>query len=343
MRPILTQTVPALETPSQELRDAAKATGGNRAAHDRMLSDWPCMTTIELSQPPAAPPVPSELTVCAWNMERCKRVEDSATLLRAAGADVVLATEVDMGMARSGQRHTTRDLAAALGMGFIYGTEFVELGSGDPFETAEFADIPNTHGLHGNAILSRFPLRAPCLIPLDDGGLWYVSTPKNDGQHRVGGRMAMAAQIDTAQGPLTLAAAHFESESDPSLRADQARRLIEGLERQYGAGKAVIGGDLNTNWLADGTRTAAEIIADPAAVEPAFTHFAEARFDWRGSMTPGFTTRCPPGRAARYPLMILDWLMVRDVAPFGPRIWPAVSSAGLYLSDHEMLSTRVIA
>ncbi|MBB95858.1 MAG: metal-dependent hydrolase [Rhodobacteraceae bacterium] len=323
------------------MRDTARASGGDRAAHDAMQSSWPCLTTIELSQPAAPLPAPSELTVCAWNMERCKRVEDSAALLRAAGADVVLATEMDLGMARSGQRHTTRDLAEALGMGYVYGTEFVELGTGDPFETAAFGDQPNRAGLHGNAILSRFHLIAPCLIPLDDGGLWYVTNPKGDGQHRVGGRMAMAAQIDTESGPLTLAAAHYESESDPSLRAEQSRLLISGLARQYGSGPGVIGGDLNTNWLADGMRTAAEIIADPGSVEPGFTHFADAGYDWRSAMTAGFTTRCAPGRAAKYPLMILDWLMVRDAKAFAPRIWPAISSAGQYLSDHEMLSTRI--
>ena len=342
MRPILTQAVPAMETPSPALRADAAASGGDRVAHDAMMSDWRCMTTIELAQPPAPLPAPAELTVCAWNIERCKRVEDSAALLRAAGADVVLATEMDLGMARSGQRHTTRDLAAALGMGYIYGTEFVELGTGDPYETSLYADVPNDHGLHGNAILSRYPLLDPCLIPLDDGGLWYVTNPKGDGQHRVGGRMAMAARIDTARGPLILAAAHYESESDPSLRAEQTGILLDALERQYGEGKAVIGGDLNTNWLADGTRTAAEIVADPASVEPAFAHFARAGFDWRGAVSPGFTTRAAPGKSVKYPLMVLDWLMVRDVAPFAPRTWPAISSAGQYLSDHEMLSVRIV-
>ncbi|WP_428925099.1 endonuclease/exonuclease/phosphatase family protein [Marinibacterium sp. SX1] len=342
MRPILTRTTATLQTPSQDDRDQARASGGDRAAHDRMMSDWPCMTAIELTQPDTPLPLPAQLTICAWNMERCKRVEDSAALLRAAGADVVLATEMDHGMARSGQRHTTRDLARALGMGHVYGTEFVELGTGDPYETSLFADVPNDHGLHGNAILSRYPLIDPCLVPLDDGGLWYVTNPKGDGQHRVGGRMAMAARIDTANGPLTLAAAHYESESDPSLRAEQTRILTDALDARYGTGKAVIGGDLNTNWLADGTRTAAEITADPASVEPSFAHFAQAGYDWRGAVAPGFTTRAAPGKSVKYPLMVLDWLLVRDVAPFDPRIWPAVSAAGQYLSDHEMLSLRII-
>ena len=58
MRPILTQAVPAMETPSPALRAAAAASGGDRVAHDAMMSDWRCMTTIELAQPPAPLPAP---------------------------------------------------------------------------------------------------------------------------------------------------------------------------------------------------------------------------------------------------------------------------------------------
>ncbi|MBT6727211.1 MAG: hypothetical protein HOA75_10715 [Deltaproteobacteria bacterium] len=39
--------------------------------------------------------------------------------------------------------------------GYAFRVEFVELGLGDPPETAEFNGVPNEHGLHGNAILSR--------------------------------------------------------------------------------------------------------------------------------------------------------------------------------------------
>lgn len=343
MRRSLTHAVDVLPKPSPEDRAAAKTRGGDQSAHDDMLANWPCLNAIELSQPAAPLSAPSELTVAAWNMERCKKIEDAAALLRAIGADVVLATEMDLGMARSGQRHTPADLAQALGMGYIYGVEFVELGKGDPFETAAFADVPNTHGLHGNAILSRFPLKDPRLIPLDDGGLWFVTQPKGDGQHRIGGRMAMAAQIDTPKGPMTLVAAHYESESDAPGRTLQTERLLAALDDAYGSAPAVIGGDLNTKDLADGQRSAADIIADPTQVEPSFARFGEAGFDWRASMAPGFTTRAAPGRPAKYPLLILDWLITRGVTPFSPRIWPSVSSAGQYLSDHELLSVRIIA
>lgn len=341
MRPVLNQTVSEMETPSAKARAEAITRGGDATFNAQAQAGWPCLTTLELRQPPLTLPPPERLTVAAWNIERCKRVEDSAELIRATGADIVLATEVDHGMARSGQRHTTRDLAEALGMGYAFGTEFVELGTGDPYETSLFADTPNAHGLHGNAILSRYPLGNLSLIPLDAGGMWFISQPKNDGQLRIGGRMAVAAQITTPQGPLTLAAAHYESESDAAGRAAQTRILLDGLTAAYGTGPAMIGGDLNTKDLLDGTRTCAAALADPALMEPAFEVFAERGFDWRRCNTGLPTTRAAPGKTVNYPLWMLDWLFARGVATSDARVVPALSAAGQYLSDHEVLTCRV--
>ncbi|WP_323772099.1 endonuclease/exonuclease/phosphatase family protein [Antarctobacter sp.] len=341
MRPVLTQTVSEMETPSAAARAEAIANGGDAAFNARAQAQWPCLNTLELRQPPAPLPAPQRLTVAAWNIERCKRVEDSAELLRSLGADVVLATEVDIGMARSGQRHTVRDLAEALGMGYAFGTEFVELGTGDPYETSLFADIPNTHGLHGNAILSRYPLENVALIPLDAGGMWFVSQPKNDGQLRLGGRMAVAAQVATPHGPLTLTAAHYESESDAAGRAADTRTLIDRLDSTYGTGPTVIGGDLNTKSLMDGIRTYANILADPAPHEPCFDVFESHSFDWRGCNAGLPTTRAAPGKPVNYPLWMLDWLFTRGVAATDARVTPALSAAGQYLSDHELLTCRI--
>ncbi len=338
MRPIVTTTTDALPLPPlAERQEAAK--GGDRAAHDRFLNAWPAMHAVELWPAPLSLPLPRALTVAAWNIERCKRVEDSADLLRAIGADVVLATEMDYGMARSGQRHTTRDLAAELGFGYVYGVEFTELGTGDAYETGLFADTPNDAGLHGNAILSRYPLSRPCLIPVTEDGTWFDSSLKGDGQYRVGARMAIAAQVETAGGPLTLAAVHYESESDAQGRADQTAVMLAGLAAQYGDGPCVIGGDLNTAALAGQPRGL--VLNAPQRVEPSFDLFAGAGFDWRTANTGAPTTRAAPGRPVRYPLKTLDWLFVRGVMAEGAAVQDAVSDTGHYLSDHELITARI--
>lgn len=337
MRKPITFAVPAMQPPTAEERAEAKRHGGSQSHNDQYQSSWPCLTTIEAAPPAATLPLPASLTVAAWNIERCKRVEDSAELIRASGADVVLATEMDWGMARSGQRHTTRDLAALLGFGYVFGVEFVELGTGDPYETGLFADVPNDHGLHGNAILSRYPLENPALIPIDDGGAWYVGAPKGDGQFRVGGRMAMAARL----GPLTLVAVHYESESDADGRETQTGRLLDEVRALYGDGPTVIGGDLNTRSLTDQGMDSSAILAAPEQAEPAFARFAAAGFDWKTTNTGAFTTRAAPGKTVRYPLKVLDWLFVRGAAASQPRVYPALSARGEYLSDHELITARV--
>lgn len=336
MREPVRKTTPLLLTPSQEARDAAASGPRSMEEHERLLSTWPCMTHLEFVQPGTAP-LPQTLTIAAWNIERCKRVEETAEVLRASGADIVLATEMDHGMARSGQRHTTRDLAEALGMGYAFGVEFVELGTGDPYETGLFAGVPNTHGLHGNAILSRYSMGNVAALPLEDSGAWFTGTPKSDGQFRTGGRMAMAAQI----GGITYVSVHYESESDAEGRADQTRRLLELIARDFGDGPCVIGGDLNTAAFSDRRMSGAEILADPTVDEPSFAAFAEAGFDWQSCNAPGITTRAAPGKPVRYPLKKLDWLFVRGVSASNPAIIPAISDRGDYLSDHELITAQV--
>ncbi len=341
MPDIITKIVASLSPPTAAERAEATRNWGDRVAHDRYSHGWPCLNTVELVQPAPSADRPDQLTITAWNIERCKRVEDTANVLRASGADVVLATEMDHGMARSGQRHTPRDLARLLGFGYAYGVEFVELGIGDPFEVAAHAHDTNLHGLHGNAILSRFPLSNISVIPLDDGGYWFLQAPKKDGQYRVGGRMAIGAQIDTGRGPLTLISVHYESESDATGRAEQTARLLSAIDAHYGPGPCVIGGDLNTRGFADTGVSAAQTMTNPAESEPGFAHFAAAGFDWCDANTASTTTRVAPGRTANYPMKKLDWLFTRGVTAGDSFVMPALSDSGDYLSDHELIATRV--
>ena len=336
MREPVRNTTPVLQPPSQEARQAAASGPRTLQEHDALLGTWPCLTHLELVQPKAAS-LPQTLIIAAWNIERCKRVEETTEVLRSSGADIVLATEMDHGMARSGQRHTTRDLAEGLGMGYAFGVEFVELGTGDPYETGLFADVPNVHGLHGNAILSRYPLENVALLPLENCGTWFTGTPKNDGQFRIGGRMAMAAQI----GGVTYVSVHYESESDAEGRADQTRRLLKQIIKVFGDGPCVIGGDLNTAAFSDRRMSGAEILADPTVAEPSFAAFAEAGFDWQSCNAPGITTRAAPGKPVHYPLKKLDWLFVRGLGASNPAIIPAICDRGDYLSDHELITAQV--
>ncbi len=336
MRDPIRRTTAQMLPPTQDERDAAAKGARSVLEHARYLTTWDCLGSIEVVQPKPAD-LPAQVTVAAWNIERCKRVGDSADLLGASGADIVLATEVDWGMARSGQQHTTRDLAQALGLGYAFGVEFVEFGTGDAYETDLFSDVPNDCGLHGNAILSRYPIENARLLPLDDSGAWFIGSPKSDGQFRIGGRMAMGVQI----GGITFVSVHYESESDAAGRAVQTRRMLDLIAAEYGDGPCVIGGDLNTAGFAQAGLTGVETIENPAVVEPSFAAFADAGFSWDQSNSAGITTRAAPGKTVRYPLQKLDWLFVRGLTASDPEIHPAISTRGAYLSDHELITAKV--
>jgi endonuclease/exonuclease/phosphatase family metal-dependent hydrolase len=341
MRERVTALTESLRPPSVAERAAAAAEGGSRGVHDRLMADWPALNEIEFRQSGAAPVRPEQLTITAWNIERCKWVEPSAGIIVGSQADIVLATEIDVGMARSSQRNTAADLAGILGMGYAYGVEFVELGHGDPQETRDCAGQTNDCGLHGNAILSRWTLSGVSLLPLDDGGAWFVSAPKGDGQHRIGGRMAMAANIETRNGPLTLVSAHYESESTPESRAVQTARLLDQIDRHYGNGPCVIGGDLNTAGFLQAGVSPDDMMAFPERFEPSFAHFAKAGFDWRSCNTGQVTTRLYLSSPAN-PLKTLDWIFVRGLVAKEPFVVPALSEDGYMISDHELIGTTVI-
>jgi len=339
MREIVTHVVAQMTPRNHAERDQANASPRTAAEHARWSEDWSCLSQLELVQPPEAPGDKADvLTIAAWNMERCKHVEASASVLRERGVDLVLATEMDWGCARSSQRHTTAELAAMLGFGHVFGVEFVELGLGDARETDEHAGQSNLHGLHGNAILSRYPFGRVALIPLEAGGSWYLSD-KKEGQSRIGGRNVIAAEICTPGGPIWVVSAHFESESTPALRAAQAALTVTGLKALTGDLPVIVGGDFNLKALPPDDLADMAILETPGATEPMFDVFAGAGFDWRSANIPGVTTRRHPWQTP-LPGLKLDWLFVRGAVGRNPWIAPALGKDGTVLSDHEPIGAE---
>jgi endonuclease/exonuclease/phosphatase family metal-dependent hydrolase len=342
MRTILTTTTPTLPLPAREEREAADRGASTWEENQRWMAQWGCMNALECVQPPTASVDASAgIRVAAWNLERCKHVEASAAVLAAQGADIVLATEMDWGCARSHQRHTTADLAAALGLGYVFGVEFVELALGDAYETRTHAGETNRHGLHGNAVLSRFPIRQAALIPLDDGGAWYVNDLKQ-GQRRIGGRNAIVALVETPHGPLWTGAIHFESESTAASRAASAERLLTGFATLAGDAPAVLGGDFNLFELSRQGLSDQAMFEAPETVESTFAVFRAHGFDWRTANAPGVTTRLHPHDAPGKRLLRIDWLFTRGVAAEAAWIAPALGPDGTVLSDHEPIGATVV-
>ncbi|MBC7282797.1 MAG: endonuclease/exonuclease/phosphatase family protein [Hoeflea sp.] len=287
------------------------------------------MSMVESGGTPTDATAPQIFTVAAWNIERCLFPEKSAALLAAQTPDVVLLTEVDCGMARTAQRHPTAEIAAALGMHYVYGVEFFELGLGGETERPYCVDDHNEAGWHGNAVLSRAAPVSTTLIRLDDHGHWYIEGPFSwdRDQPRIGGRMAIATIIPTVAGNLCVVSVHLESNADSAHRGRQMERLIDAIDRFAPDLPVIIGGDLNT-----GNNKEAPDWRDESLFDIARDH----GYSWDNN-AQGMTTRRSfltphPTRS-----MKLDWFAARGLSMDGAAIVPALDPAGEPLSDHELI------
>jgi endonuclease/exonuclease/phosphatase family metal-dependent hydrolase len=204
-------------------------------------------------------------------------------------ADVLVLNEVDRGMKRSDYRAVVKDLADALKMNWAYGVEFVEVdpkilgtqsfaNAKNPDERKELEDLFSVDksrllGLHGTAILSRYPLRDVKLVPFQYVAYDWYNGEKKYGQLeagkrkgaslvfgeeivrevRRGGRTNLIATIDVPDlpgGQLTIVAAHLENRTTPKGRVKQMDEILDFI--QPIPHPVVVAGDMNTTG-ADGT------------------------------------------------------------------------------------------
>lgn len=305
--------------------DRARILAADRTsdAHRELLASLPAMNAVQTGGKPRNAALVAPITVAAWNMERCLFPQASAARLADVAPQVVLLSEVDHGMARTGQRHTAAEMAEAMGMCYAFSVEFHELGLGGETERRFCIDDHNVRGWHGNAILSAVPFDDLCLIRLDDHGHWFTADYGADpGQPRVGGRIAIAALIDG----VCFVTTHLESNSGAEHRAAQFDLLMDAIDRFAPDCPVVIGGDLNT-----GNHMPPDF---DWRMEPLFGR-AEARgYDW--SMTAdGMTTR--PSLITPHPTreMKLDWLGIRGLNGVQKGKLDAIDPTGRVLSDHD--------
>jgi endonuclease/exonuclease/phosphatase family metal-dependent hydrolase len=221
-------------------------------------------------------------------------------------ADVIVLNEVDWGMKRTDYQVVVKELGDALKMNWAYGVEFVEV---DPkvLGTQSFADVKDETerkeledlfsvdqsrllALHGNAILSRYPLRDVKLVPFKDQVYDWYNGEKKYGKAeagkrkaaglvfgetlvrevRRGGRTNLIATLDIPDipgGKATIVAAHLENRTTPKGRRRQAAELLDLLHPIHNP--IVIAGDMNTTG-ADGSVISITSYALKKMNDPAF-------------------------------------------------------------------------
>ncbi|MCR4281784.1 MAG: endonuclease/exonuclease/phosphatase family protein [Bauldia sp.] len=347
----MTTFVGRIVPPSAEIRDALNAGPTAPEAFRAAFAEMKCLEQIEQVAPPTndMPPI-DKARIVFWNAERLKYLAPSIAMLGKAAADAYVLCELDFGMARSGNIHTTADLARALNAGHVFAVEFVELGLGDARERNWHKGKKNAAGLHGAGLVSARPLLRPRLVRLETSGRWFDGA---FGERRVGGRIAVMAEIVIADQPVLLVSVHYESHTGPQDRLTQTRLLLEAIDHHAPGQPVLIGGDFNTNTMdrSDHERPAlikAALERDPKrldlpiAHEPMFEELRTWGYRWEEYNVMGARTqRTRPDGTPAEPLGRIDWFFARGLDCSDPAVIPAVDLGGVAISDHEALAVTI--
>jgi endonuclease/exonuclease/phosphatase family metal-dependent hydrolase len=227
--------------------------------------------------------------------DKLARIREEIAILK--DSDLIILNEVDWGLNRTRFRNVAKELAEALGMNYAWGLEFVEvdpltMGIDQHLVIQEVAETYRDHatekqevldyihdimrpdperykGLHGSAILSRYPLSNVRLVPFRfQGHDWYADEKKGRGplaqgqakasmeafkeqfvrQVRRGGRMMLIADITgpmIPSGTATVVATHLEDQTQPRNRRRQMEELLGQVREIHHP--IIVAGDMNTS------------------------------------------------------------------------------------------------
>ena len=180
----------------------------------------------------------------AWNIERGKRLPSIVRVLREhpvlRASDVLLLTELDYGMARTENRFVARELAEALAMNYVFAPCYLALNKGSGVEAEVKGE--NTLALHGNALLSRYPLQRAHTVALPNG------KDKMQGKEkRLGSQRAVVADVSHPAGEFRAVSLHLDAHSSQRHRQRQMQIVLAHLARLTPQLPVVIGGDWNTS------------------------------------------------------------------------------------------------
>ena len=190
---------------------------------------------------PAAAP---HLRAVAWNIERGIRLDGVKDLLvthpTLSDADLLLLTEVDHGMARSGNVDVAGEIARALKYNYAFTPCYLALDKGNGAESHFTGE--NTSALHGNALLSPHPLANVHALQLPNGKDKLRGTEK-----RLGSQRAIIADVLTPRGRVRAVCLHLDAHSSQAHRRLQMRLVLDHLASLPDDPPTIIGGDWNTS------------------------------------------------------------------------------------------------
>ncbi|HVF30788.1 MAG TPA: endonuclease/exonuclease/phosphatase family protein [Pyrinomonadaceae bacterium] len=184
----------------------------------------------------------NSIAALAWNIERGNVFEGIVDALanheELKDKDVMLLTELDYGMARSGNRFVAREIAGALGMNYAFAPVYIALQKGSGVEAEAEGD--NTKSIHGLAMFSKWPMKNAHAIPLPNGKdkMWGK-------EKRLGYLRALFADIEHPAGEFRAVTVHLDAHCSRAHRHHQMTLILDHLDTLAPL-PTLIGGDWNT-------------------------------------------------------------------------------------------------
>ena len=186
-------------------------------------------------------PASPSARILNWNIDRGQHFQGIVAAMRETRPDLCIFQEVDLGARRTHGQDVAQELARTFGMNYTFAPEFRELGQ----STAEGP------AYHGQAILSRFPIRASRILRFThQSGFWkprpmlISSVPLL--QRRMGGRIALVDELDRNGKTLVIYNLHLESRTTEHGRLLQLEEVLADTQRYSADTAIIVAGDLNT-------------------------------------------------------------------------------------------------
>jgi endonuclease/exonuclease/phosphatase family metal-dependent hydrolase len=279
----------------------------------------------------ASPRVNGFIRAVQWNIERGTHSGAIINLFNyhpvLKFADVIAFNEVDFGMNRTGNRNIAFELGSSLGMHTAFAPEYIELTKGIGEEARMEGN--NRESMHGNAILSRYPILSARSIRLPSCFNTYQFSEK-----RYGDRIALVAELDCNGNKLLMVSTHLEVRDTPLCRARQCYAILDSVapitQNDLKNSHILIAGDLNTGTFKRGhilhtfmaavrlLRTEPDEIRyalrHPELLEPLFSLAFERGFRLEGFNDDLATCSTPIGsldEAGYVPSFLSNWLNSR--------------------------------
>jgi endonuclease/exonuclease/phosphatase family metal-dependent hydrolase len=183
----------------------------------------------------------SSIRIVDWNIDRGLQLPAIIGFLAEANADIVLLQEVDLNAQRTHRLNIAREIAQKLRLNYVFAREFVELTQGSKANPA----------WHGQATLSQWKISNPRVIHFQRQSnfwkpRWFL--PKLEPfQERLGGRIALAAEIEIAGASIVAYNLHLESRANDELRLSQLEEVLRDASAYNETRPIILSGDLNLN------------------------------------------------------------------------------------------------